>query len=151
VLDGVLREARELSTGLRRRIDREERPDERTVLVVDDVDDTRAMYVETLRAAGFRVAEARDGREAVDKALGSPPPDIVVTDYSMPQMDGAEAARRLAGDPRTQQIPIVMLSAFPDVLPREVRLTCAAFLAKPCGPEELVRIVRLVLDARGKR
>jgi two-component system chemotaxis response regulator CheY len=149
VLDGVLREARELSTGLRRRIEQEARPGERVVLVVDDIDDTRTMYAETLRAAGFRVEEACNGREAIDKALGSPP-DIVVTDYSMPQMDGAEAARRLAADPRMRQIPVVMISAFPDVLPREERLMCAAFLAKPCGPEELVRIVRLVLDARGK-
>jgi CheY-like chemotaxis protein len=147
VLEGVLREARELSADLRKRIESDQRLAGRLVLVADDVGDTRDMYVEALCEAGFRVVEARDGREAIEMAVEALP-DIIVMDYAMPRMDGAEAVRRLLENQRTQAIPVVMVSAYADELPRYARLTCAAFLGKPCGPEELARLLRLVLDAR---
>jgi CheY-like chemotaxis protein len=146
VLDGVLREARALTSDLRKRI-AGDGSDGHLVLVAEDADDTRDMYVHVLRESGFRVVESADGRHAIEQAVASLP-DLVVMDYAMPQMDGAEAARRLAHDPRTQHIPVVMVSAFADEVPREVRLMCAAFLAKPCGPDELAGLVRLVLAAR---
>lgn len=147
VLDGVLREARQLTLGLRGRVEHGGGSTGQLVLVVDDVEDTRELYARALRAAGFRAIEARDGREAIETAVAAQP-DVVVMDYAMPRMDGAEAARRLADDPRTQRIPVIIISAYADELPRDVRLGCAAFLPKPCTPDQLVGLLPLVLCAR---
>jgi CheY-like chemotaxis protein len=66
----------------------------------------------------------------------------------MPGMDGGEAVRRLAIDDRTRSIPVLMLSAFGDRVPRDVRLGCAAFLAKPCDPDALSGLLHLIVSVR---
>ncbi len=123
------------------------RAPERLVLVVDDDDDTRALYATVLRACGFHVQVAENGEEALAQAA-SLEPDIIVMDYSMPVMNGGAAAQRLARDERTRHIPVLLLSAFPDEIPRDVRLGCAAFLAKPCPPEDLGDLLHLIIAAR---
>lgn len=145
VVEGVLREARQ--AGPRQPVRSEPALDGPVVLVVDDVDDAREMYALALRAEGFRVLRARDGREAVDMAIAWLP-DLIVMDYSMPRMDGVEAMGRIAAHPSTARIPVVMISAYADELPRQARLACAAFLPKPCAGDELARVARLVLEAR---
>jgi CheY-like chemotaxis protein len=117
------------------------------ILVVDDVADTREMYADSLRFVGFDVAEAGNGAEALEQAIALRP-DVIVMDFAMPLMDGGEAARRLANDKRTRDIPIVMISAFGDAVPAEVRGQVAAFLPKPCQPDELSQLLRLVIEAR---
>ena len=74
-------------------------PDAPLILVVDDFEDNRAMYVEYLQFQGFRVAEAVNGEEAVARTRELLPP-IVVMDLSLPVMDGWEATRRIKADPR---------------------------------------------------
>jgi CheY-like chemotaxis protein len=140
-LDAVLRRARRLTA--------RERSSARApiALIVDDFAENRDLYAIGLVACGFEVHTAEDGAEAVDKALALRP-DVIVLDFAMPNMDGGEAARRLAADERTRAIPIVMLSAFADLVPREVRLGCAAFLAKPCTAEDLAALLQLIVAAR---
>jgi CheY-like chemotaxis protein len=116
------------------------------VLVVDDDVDARDLLVEGLQDAGFQVEHAADGADVVEKALDLRP-DVVVMDYAMPNVDGGEAARRLAADARTRRIPILLLSGYPEAIPRDVRLGCAAFLAKPCEPEELGALLHLMIAA----
>ena len=79
------------------------------ILVVDDYQDAREMYAEYLQFSGFRVAEARNGNEAVEQAL-SLRPDLILMDLSLPGMDGWEATRVLKADERTKNIPIVALT-----------------------------------------
>lgn len=79
------------------------------VLVVDDYDDSREMYAELLKSSGFRVAEARDGRQSLQKAQELLP-DLVLMDLTLPGIDGWEATRQLKLDPRTRNIPVVALS-----------------------------------------
>src|SRR3972149_6022278 len=79
------------------------------VLVVEAYDDARQMYCAWLRLAGCRVAEAADGREAIEKAR-TLAPDLIVTDLSLPGMDGRAAIAALRADPRTRDIPVVALS-----------------------------------------
>lgn len=117
------------------------------MLVVDDVADTREMYIDSLRYEGFEVVQATNGAEGVEQALLHRP-DVVVMDFAMPLMDGGQAARRLAEDPRTSAIPVVLVSAFADAVPVEVRTACAAFLPKPCRPDDLAQLLRLVLSRR---
>ena len=74
------------------------------MLIVDDVQDNRTIYVLFLRFSGFRVAEAENGEEALAKAT-TLLPDVIVMDLSLPVMDGWEATRRLKRDPADQEDP----------------------------------------------
>lgn len=116
------------------------------VLIVDDYQDAREMYAEYLEYSGFRVAEARNGLEAVEKAF-SLNPAVILMDLSLPVMDGWEATRRLKGDPRTRTIPVVALTGHAmDGHSREAQdAGCDAYVTKPCLPDALVREVERVL------
>ena len=118
------------------------------VLIVDDYQDAREMYAEYLEFSGFRVAEARNGQEAVDQAFALRP-DVVLMDLSLPVMDGWEATRRLKSDERTRGIPVVALTGHAlDGHSREAQdAGCDAYVTKPCLPDALVREVKRVLKA----
>ena len=120
------------------------------MLVVDDSADTRLLYEEALRFSGFRVEQACDGEEAVERAR-SLQPDVIVMDFAMPKLDGGQAARRLSEDERTRSIPVLLLSAYADLVPRDVRLHCAAFLAKPCELDALCTLLHLIVAARDRK
>jgi two-component system, cell cycle response regulator DivK len=122
------------------------------ILVVDDFEDNRAMYVQFLTFEGFRVAEADNGKEAIDKAL-TLRPDVIVMDLSLPIMDGWEATRRLKADERTRRIPVVALTghALGGHSDRARDAGCDSYLTKPCLPEELViEIKRMLPGAAGR-
>ena len=114
-----------------------------TVLLVDDVCDSREMYAFFLRSAGFEVHEAADGGDAVAIALEFRP-EVIVMDLSLPSMDGWTAIASLSAFPETAGIPVVVLSAhtFPADEQRAREAGVAAFLAKPCAPDDLARAVR---------
>ncbi len=120
------------------------------VLVVDDYADSREMYADFLVFSGFRVAEARDGPEALAKVVEANP-DIILMDLSMPGIDGWEATRRLKQDPRTRHIPIVALTGHALAADAEsaLRAGCDAFITKPCLPADLVVEVRRMLERTG--
>ncbi|MGX6608451.1 response regulator [Micromonosporaceae bacterium Da 78-11] len=82
------------------------------ILVVDDEPDLRFILRRIFEGAGHQVTEARNGAAALD-AVGSAPPDLVVTDMMMPVMGGAELIRRLRAEPATAQIPIMAVSGDP--------------------------------------
>ena len=81
-----------------------------SVLVVDDDDRNRKLALDVLAAAGFRTFGAATGAEAVALAQEHVP-DVVLMDLRLPDMDGAEATRKLAVDARTARIPVVAMSA----------------------------------------
>jgi CheY-like chemotaxis protein len=117
------------------------------VLVVDDYQDAREMYAEYLSFSGFRVAEASNGVEAIEKAC-SLQPDVILMDLSLPGMDGWTATRRLKTDERTCRIPVVVLTghALAAASDGARQAGCDAFVTKPCLPDELVVEVRRVLE-----
>ena len=118
------------------------------VLVVDDYGDAREMYSEYLEFAGFRVAQADNGAEALEKAFKLLP-DVILMDLALPGIDGWEATRRLKADARTRTIPVVALTGHALAGHSEsARLAgCDAFIAKPCLPQELVHEIRKVLPS----
>jgi two-component system cell cycle response regulator DivK len=120
------------------------------VLVVDDFHDNREMYMQYLSFAGYRVAEAVDGEDALAKAL-SLLPDVIVMDLSLPRLDGWEATRRLKKDPLTRAIPVIALTGHALAGHAEGALGagCDAFLTKPCVPSELEARVREMLNRAG--
>ena len=117
------------------------------ILVVDDYQDAREMYAEYLQFSGFRVAEARNGNEAVEQALALKP-DLILMDLSLPGMDGWEATRRLKADETTKHIPIVALTghALAGASEGAKKAGCDSFVTKPCLPDDLVVEVRRMLS-----
>ena len=118
------------------------------ILVVDDYQDAREMYAEYLQYSGFRVAEAKNGIEAVTQARALKP-DLILMDLSLPGMDGWEATRVLKADEETRHIPIVALTghALAGASEGARKAGCDSFVTKPCLPDDLVVEVRRMLDA----
>ena len=118
------------------------------ILVVDDYQDAREMYAEYLQYSGFRVAEAKNGNEAVAQAR-SLRPDLILMDLSLPGMDGWEATRVLKADEATRHIPIVALTghALAGASEGARKAGCDSFVTKPCLPDDLVVEVKRMLDA----
>ena len=117
------------------------------ILVVDDYQDAREMYAEYLQFSGFRVAEAKNGNEAVEQAFALKP-DLILMDLSLPGMDGWEATRRLKADESTRHIPIVALTghALAGASDGAKKAGCDSFVTKPCLPDDLVVEVRRMLN-----
>jgi CheY-like chemotaxis protein len=117
------------------------------VLLVDDSDDIREIYSAFFVDAGLRVSHAVDGDHALFKVMALVP-DLVVMDLAMPILDGWEAIRQIKAHPRTSHIPIVALTGHvtPANLERAEAAGAAAVLIKPCEPDDLVEIVKTMLD-----
>jgi len=81
------------------------------VLIVDDSERNLKLARDVLVAAGFRTLEAVTGAGGIALAQEHLP-DVILMDLELPDLDGAEAARKLAAAPRTASIPVVLLSAF---------------------------------------
>jgi CheY-like chemotaxis protein len=120
------------------------------VLLVDDAEDVLEVHGEILKDAGYRIACARDGRQAVEQALALRP-DVILMDLQMPGIDGWEATRLIRGDLRTHHIPIIALTChgLRRYADRCVDAGCTSFLSKPCrSPALLVDEVRRALVRR---
>jgi CheY-like chemotaxis protein len=121
------------------------------VLVVEDYQDAREMYAAYLTFSGFRVAEATNGVEAIEKTVELLP-DIILMDLALPRMDGWEATRRLKMDERTKHIPIVALTghALAGHAEGARQAGCDAFVTKPCLPDALVTEIQRMLSGRAE-
>jgi CheY-like chemotaxis protein len=120
------------------------------ILVIDDGAEARELYCAYLEFHGFRADAAEDGVAGLTRARETRP-DAIVLDYSMPRMDGAQVLMHLQADPRTRDIPVLMLTAVPELVSRGVRAECMAFLEKPCEPDRLVSVVAAMIHGRRKR
>ena len=115
----------------------------RTILVVDDDPLIRKLIATTLEdVAGFEIAEAADGVEALERA-DADPPGIVFLDIDMPRMDGITTCRRLRRAPGTAKSTIIMLTAATtDTAERQSAEAGAdLFLSKPFSPLEVLQLV----------
>ncbi|UUL84221.1 ATP-binding protein [Sphingomonas qomolangmaensis] len=118
----------------------------RSVLVVDDIPENRAMLSDGLRGLGFEVREAANGQEALDR-VSAAVPDLVLMDVRMPVMDGLEATRRLRVIAGLAALPVIAVSAGVSVEERTRSLDAGAnaFLTKPVDFDELVSTITLHL------
>jgi CheY-like chemotaxis protein len=115
----------------------------RTILIVDDDPTIRKLIATTLEdVSGYRLQEAADGQEAVERALRARP-QIVFLDIDMPRVNGIEACRRLRSDPATASATIVMLTGDADDAAERSAHAAGAdlFLTKPFSPLHLLRLV----------
>jgi two-component system cell cycle response regulator DivK len=117
-----------------------------SLLIVDDVADTRELYALYFKTRGFTVFTAMDGRGGIDVAIEWRP-ELIVMDLSMPGMDGIAAMQALRRDARVRHTPIIILTGYPlrAVQSGALEAGAAALLTKPCLPEELEQHVRRLL------
>ena len=118
-----------------------------TVLVVDDDVNTREAYAEYLCLNGFEAVTAGSGLEALDLAH-SAPPDVVLLDAELPDIDGWTVLRKLKADPHTFAIPVVLLTGhtLPADYARARACGADALISKPCVPDELVRRLKSIIQ-----
>lgn len=124
------------------------------VLLVEDDRDGRLLFAEGLSGAGFRVEQAHNGLQALERAFDLLP-DAILTDLNIPGIDGYELTRRLKHDPRTASIPVLAVTGYAPFTQdpaRAERAGCDLVLPKPCDPDDLARILNtLITEARGRR
>ncbi len=121
------------------------------VMVVDDSLTVRKITGRLLARAGYQVATAKDGVDALEQ-LGEINPAVMLLDIEMPRMDGFELTRRLRSDPRTRHLPIIMITSRIAEKHREHahELGVNAYLGKPYQEEDLLRhIAATVAVSRG--
>lgn len=117
-----------------------------TILLIDDDPHIRDILRFALTREGFAVTEAADGAEGLAAAQRTPP-DLIILDVMMPELDGTEVCRRLRRD---SDIPIIFLSSRDDEIDRVLGLELGGddYVAKPFSPRELVARVKAVLRRR---
>jgi len=115
------------------------------ILVVEDNLDTREFIHLHLTTEGLNVVLASNGQEGLYLA-GVEHPDLIVTDVEMPGLDGIEMVKRLRAQRETQNIPILVLTAFgKDVMDNAIRAGANRAMAKPVLLDELMNDVRELL------
>jgi two-component system, cell cycle response regulator DivK len=121
------------------------------VLIVEDHADTRQMYVEFLKHS-FEILEAGTGQQALDMARARPPA-LVVTDLSLPGMDGFELIARIRREPATRTVPVVCISGYSGHSHEERARAagCDRVIQKPCLPDTLADAIGEVLSETAKR
>ncbi|HLJ84508.1 MAG TPA: response regulator [Candidatus Eremiobacteraceae bacterium] len=118
----------------------------RRVLLVDDEPVLRSVVRQFLEFSGYEVAEAADGRHALALARERPP-EIVLTDLLMPNIDGLDFCRALRSDAATRDVPVIFVTARnADALQRaEMARLGNGFIMKPFEPDDLLKIIDEIL------
>jgi CheY-like chemotaxis protein len=114
----------------------------RTIMVVEDYDDTRILLKTGLEGLGYSVLEASNGQEAVDIA-GREHLDLILMDLDLPILDGIVATQRIRQQTEKQHVPIVAVTAYPMSYTRVKAFAegCDEYMAKPIDMSELARLV----------
>lgn len=118
------------------------------ILVVDDFEDARELYAESLEAAGFMVEQAANGQEALDR-IAARKPALVLMDLSMPVLDGWQATRLIKADAGTADVFVIALTGHGTHagLRLATEAGADAILSKPCAPADVIAQVRALLRA----
>jgi two-component system phosphate regulon response regulator PhoB len=116
------------------------------VLIVDDDPDILRLVTYNLKQAGFEPTTAATGRKALE-IIQSHPPDLIILDVMLPDVDGLEVCRTLRGREGSRNIPILMLTARGEEIDRVVGFELGAddYVMKPFSPRELVLRVKSIL------
>jgi two-component system phosphate regulon response regulator PhoB len=123
-----------------------------SVLVVEDDDDIRELVSYNLLKEGYQVAGVASGEDAL-AAVAAKPPDLVLLDLMLPGLDGLSVCRQLKGDPATEPLPVVMLTAKGEEADIVAGLNLGAddYVTKPFSPKVLLARVQAVLRRAAAR
>ncbi len=118
----------------------------RSILAVDDSPSMRKMVSFTLSSAGFKVVEAVDGVDALEKAQAQNI-DLVLADQNMPRLDGIGLTRKLRENPKFKGTPILILTPESSDLMKQAGRAAGAtgWLVKPFDPNRLIEVIQKVL------
>lgn len=118
----------------------------RTILVVDDFDDTRLLLRTWLKRKGFLVIEAENGKQAVT-TVETHSPDFIIMDVEMPELDGLMATRQIRAMKQFAEVPIVAVSAYgaDQYRTQALEAGCNEYVSTPFDPDELERLIRSLL------
>jgi hypothetical protein len=116
------------------------------ILIVDDTRDSLELLNRILAARGYRVRPASNGRLAL-KSVAAKPPDLILLDVKMPEMDGYEVCRRLKLNESSRKVPVIFISAFGDTAKKVAGFKVGGvdYITKPVEPEELLARVKIHL------
>ncbi len=125
--------------------------DTKTILIVDDTPENIDILTELL--TGFKKKVATNGEKALQIAGAIDPPDLILLDIDMPDMDGFEVCRRLKSEPRTKDIPVIFLTAHTDkkTTVEGFKLGACDFITKPFNPGELMVRIKTQLELTDTR
>ena len=123
------------------------------ILIVEDEADLLTTLEYNLEKDGYAVRGATNGRDALELALQEPRPELVLLDLMLPDIPGTEVCRRLKVDPRTRDIPVIMVTAKSDEIDRVVGFEVGAddYVVKPYSVRELLLRVRAILRRTQER
>ncbi|MGC8490178.1 MAG: response regulator [Syntrophobacteraceae bacterium] len=121
------------------------------ILVVEDDEDIAQLLALTMKKAGFEVAVSENGQEALH-LIRRHPPDLLLLDLMIPGVDGFEVCREIKRDPRTAEVPVLILTARGEEIDRIIGLELGAddYVVKPFSPRELLLRVRAILRRSGQ-
>jgi two-component system, chemotaxis family, chemotaxis protein CheY len=115
------------------------------ILTVDDSATIRDLLLSELSGLGYRVRQAEDGIDGLEM-LALEPPDVIITDITMPRMDGIGFIQNVRGDERYRATPILVLTteSDPDTKDRAKRAGATGWIVKPFDPRKLAEAIRKV-------
>lgn len=121
---------------------------DRTIMVVEDYEDTRMLLKQWLEGLGYSVLEASNGQEAVDIA-DRERPDLILMDLDLPILDGIAATQQIRQKPQLERVPIVAVTAYPMSYSHVKAFSkgCDEYMRKPIDISELERVVSRYLAA----
>lgn len=122
------------------------------ILIVDDLPDNLRVLSEILQDNHYKVRKAINGKTAIRSAQ-SIPPDVILLDIKMPEMDGYETCQNLKADVRTQDIPIIFISALDDVIDKVKAFQVGGvdYVTKPFQAEEVLARIRTQLTIQRQK
>lgn len=119
------------------------------VVLAEDDPDIQLVARLALKRAGFTVKVVANGQEALD-AIRKQPPDVILLDWMMPELDGPETCRRLKSDPSTANIPVIFLTAKSQEaeIQRGLSIGAAGYVTKPFDALVLGQQVKDIMEKR---
>lgn len=118
------------------------------ILVVDDLPDNYFLLQTVLESEGYQVEVAHSGRSALE-SIASQPPDLVLLDVMMPEMDGFEVTRLIRQNPALPFIPIFLVTGYSEPTPADgFDVGADGFIRKPIDFDDLLNRIRIVLQSR---
>ena len=122
-----------------------------TVLIVEDEFFIAAVLEMVLTDEGYRVLTAANGRQGLERLVEGPRPDLIITDYMMPVLDGARLLQAVRENKAQRDIPCIVMSSMPEANVRERIDGYAAFVRKPFDLDAMVQLVATILKTPGPK
>ncbi|MEY2975994.1 MAG: hypothetical protein RLZZ435_131, partial [Cyanobacteriota bacterium] len=121
-----------------------------TILIVDDSINVRRYLALILSKAGYRTLQAKDGQDAVEQLKAGAQVNAVICDVEMPRLDGYGVIANLRAEPRTQHIPILMLTSRTGEKHRKLALTLGAnaYFSKPCNEQSMLQTLQELINTK---